>query len=113
MKYIMFKTELGGEQQLIPVIFPNQLVHMLVAEAMIPCLTKHGYPIKLASAGEVTIFGTEITCHGKSETLNLAANPNDAAVIHNHDYVFGLDMPEQQPAVEALKKLAKENRHGR
>jgi hypothetical protein len=110
MKYIMFKTTLGGEDQLIPVIFPKQLVHALVAEALIPCLIKHGYPIEIASAGEVTIFGTEITCHGKSETLKLHADPRDAAVIHNHDYCFGIDMPEQNAAVSALRKLMKEKR---
>jgi hypothetical protein len=107
MKYIIFKTTLGGQDQLLPIIFPNQLVHALVAEAMIPCLIKHGYPTEPVSAGTVTIFGTEVTCGGKSETLKLKALPGDAAVIHNHDYCFGLDMPEQNAAVEALRKLVK------
>ena len=51
-----------------------------------------------------------VTCHGKSETLKLHADPRDAAVIHNHDYCFGLDMPEQNAAVSALRKFMKEKR---
>jgi hypothetical protein len=111
MKYICFETTLGGEKQKIPIIFPKQLVHAMVAEAMIPCFAAHGLGILLpVSAGEVTIFGTEITCHGKSETLKLHADPRDAATIHNHDYCFGLDMPEQNAAVSILRKLMKEKR---
>ena len=113
MKYICFETTLGGEKQKIPIIFPKQLVHALVAEALIPCLIKHGYQIEPVSAGEVNIFGTEVTCYGKSETLKLHSDPRDAAIIHNHDYCFGLDMPEQNAAVSALRKMMKEKQRGR
>jgi len=113
MKYIMFRTQIGSEEQLIPVIFPKQLVHKLVASAMVPCLRWHGLEAEPASAGEVTIFGAEVSCHGQSETLKLQSRPEDAAVIHNHDYLFGIDMPEQQPALEVLRKLTKEKPHGK
>jgi len=105
MKYIMFLAEARGLQVLIPVIFPKNLVHKFVATCMEPCIKAHGYftviPIR---AGDVSIFGTDITCSGKSDTLNLKSDPNDASIIHNYDYSHGMNCDFIEEAIKKAKE---------
>lgn len=84
MKYVMFRVKgPGGNDRLIPVVFPNALVHRDVAEALYPVIK--GLPV---SAGECVVLVD--STHGKSDTLSLNANEDDASVITGHDYLHGV-----------------------
>jgi hypothetical protein len=87
MKYIMFKVDLGeGVTQKIPVIFPDELVHLIVSRALaFYKATSHLVPV---SAGYC-----QIDCHsvsGASETLKLLSEDGDAEVINMHNIKHGL-----------------------
>ncbi len=89
MKYIVFKRRNRGGATLMPVVFPNHLVHSMVAESM----TAKGAPLagyKADSAGEVSLM--DCKCHGKSETLNLIAKADrDSRLLLMHDYGIGYE----------------------
>ena len=88
MKYIMFLTE-HPVPRVIPIIFPNNLVHSLVAEALAEVLEKHSInDAKLFSAGEINII--ECQCSGKSSTLDLGSHPGDTQAISSYDYAHGI-----------------------
>ena len=92
MKYIMLEIPYtGGIRQKIPIIFPDQLVHEDVAEHMklmiFRSMAKIAGPV---SAGFIDL-GSEIACHGDSETLRLHSLEDlDAGVIRTYDYLHGL-----------------------
>jgi hypothetical protein len=104
MKYIMFEHEIEGQKQLIPIIFPEQLVHELVARYMNVCFVRHGFQTKPVSAGFISVFGTKLTCSGNSETLKLESKSSDAAVIHNYDYTCGTELPGLDAVISRLVK---------
>lgn len=81
MKYIMFEDHTGRK---VPVIFPNSMVHVMVAEAMSP-LVPMG---RVISAGEAVIRVSH--CGGDSETLGAFAAEDDATTINEYDYFYGL-----------------------
>lgn len=89
MKYIMFKTKPTGSsyETLMPVVFPNNLVHAIVAQAMTRAFLEHKMYSRPVSAGFVTLDGT---CHGESETLKLKADPRDSHILSMHDYGAGI-----------------------
>lgn len=95
MKYVMFDVAHveDGLVQKIPVIFPNTLVHSMVAEAIKPMLRAsfRGTSVEASSAGDVHFSMTDVMCGGKSETLGLDSNAVDAKIIAWNDYTFGLD----------------------
>lgn len=85
MKYVMFKRKLGkgkdsGVVQFIPVIFPNQLVHADVAEALMEGGPLDGCTVH--SAGE----WTGMAAVGGSETLKIKSDPADTRRILLNDY---------------------------
>lgn len=86
MKYIMFKKKMqGGElTHFVPVIFPSNLVHAMVAESMtVDTGPLRGYTPD--SAGEYSPMSGE--CTGSSETLKLEANEDrDTRFILMNDY---------------------------
>lgn len=85
MKYIMFKQEQGDLSKLIPVIFPNDLVHADVAKALQQSVLK-GHSI--VSAGSISPLNLE--AEGRSETLGVESNPIvDSHVIKMNDYGVG------------------------
>lgn len=71
MKYVMIRRG----NQVLPIIFPDYLVHDDVAKSIIDLLAKRDgpklQPRKAVAAGEVTIFDAK--CEGRSETLGLAS----------------------------------------
>lgn len=84
-----------SERRLIPVIFPKELVHLYVAQAMQAVLAHQspGTTSKVRSAGEVTLAFEpgDVSCDGFSETLgNLAAHEQDADIIRLNDYHHGI-----------------------
>jgi hypothetical protein len=86
MKYVMLKRRLGADMhQLIPIIFPNALVHSDVAEALAAALP---VPVEIVSAGSVIL--NDAVCGGNSESLGLSAEPGDAEIINFNDYLHGL-----------------------
>jgi hypothetical protein len=96
VKYIMFEVSTREGKQLIPVIFPDQLVHRSVASRLLPMLrTQEGEPtVTVSSAGSFTIKHGLIVCSGDSETLRTQSKPDrDSYVITNYDYFHGLVQP--------------------
>ena len=87
MKYVMITRTTGSVTQLIPVIFPETLIHSDVGETMM-ALVKQQFKtgeFEIVSAGACTLHGA--TCYGKSETLKLASDPSDSARIRMIDYM--------------------------
>lgn len=90
MKYIMLKVSLqDGLTKLVPIIFPDFMVHEDVAEVIKVCLAmQHKMESEVYSAGEITF--EEPHCSGKSETLKVDASDADSAIIAMYDYFHGL-----------------------
>jgi len=84
MKYIMFEKSVPGGVQRIPIIFPDQLVHVDVAEAIQNIIGK-GRPV---SAGSLAVHVFSVS--GESTTLGLKHNPEDMGTICLWDYFHGL-----------------------
>lgn len=94
MKYVMLKR---GDQ-LIPVIFPDVLVHRDIAKALQGTLALSRSQV--VSAGLVDgllVLGTS----GDSKTLGVESRPEDARTILCHDYAQGHDTPNL-PDIERL-----------
>ena len=73
----------------VPVIFPDALVHDIVAKAFIGALRKHGWTgCKVESAGEIDMAA--IQTFGSSETLGVEAREEDAEIITTYDYTHGV-----------------------
>ncbi len=96
MKYIMMSVHAPdlGFKRLMPVIFPNGLVHSLVYNAnrrsVIDSFEEVGVSVivEIRSAGFISL--TELICHGGSETLGVEAHPDDSGIIATFDYQGGL-----------------------
>lgn len=85
MKYIMFKGQIGDMTKLIPVIFPNDLVHKDVADALQQGALKN---TTIHSAGFINPLN--LKPEGGSETLNINSDPEvDEIVIKMNDYGGG------------------------
>lgn len=85
MKYIMFKRDQGDLSKLIPIIFPNDLVHADVAKALQESVLKG---TSIVSAGSISPLNLQ--AEGRSETLNVESNPVlDSHVIKMNDYGVG------------------------
>lgn len=79
MKYIMFQTKDGKK---IPIIFPNFIVHSMVAERLVDLTLEPN--CKIVSAGEIKIAVRN--CNGNSESLKVGVRKGDATLIHEYDY---------------------------
>lgn len=87
MKYIVLATTNNGLTREFPIIFPNELVHSMVAEQLLP-LVKGAAAV---SAGEISSMGIESTCHGGSDTLKLKSRGKlDDLLIRMRDYNAGI-----------------------
>lgn len=85
MKYIMFKQQVGDMDKLVPIIFPNDLVHEDVAKALQESVLKDH---TIVSAGSISLLN--LKAEGRSETLNIESNPvMDSHVIKMNDYGAG------------------------
>ncbi|QDB70627.1 hypothetical protein RSP_0048 [Pseudomonas phage RSP] len=83
MKYVMFEKRMSdGCSHMVPVIFPNTLVHDEVANALTLGPLKGYIP---CSAGEISPL--DMQPHGESTTLGLKADEErDETVIRLNDY---------------------------
>lgn len=85
MKYIMFKQQMDDIDKLIPIIFPNDLVHEDVAKALQQSVLED---CSIVSAGIINPLN--LKAEGGSETLNIESNPEiDSHVIKMNDYGAG------------------------
>lgn len=100
MKYIMLginHEELG--LRTYPIIFPDNLVHSLVAESI---KTHEGLEQAVViSAGSCNLH---VECFGKSDTLKVKSlEKKDSQAINLYQYTHGMDPEEcMPPAVLAL-----------
>lgn len=86
----------------VPIIFPDELTHSIVAGIMLLSPELKGF--KVRSAGSITIGATiigktfETECSGWSETLGLQSHPEDAKIIKFYDYggKFGQFVPSMR-----------------
>lgn len=87
-KYIMFKIP-GPIERLVPVIFPDLLVHELVGNAL---KTMKGDQMlaeaEVVSAGSINLGPVET--FGKSTTLKVDAKESDAQIIMQYPYWHGM-----------------------
>lgn len=85
MKYIVFKQQHeSGGTLLVPIVFPDMLVHSMVAEALLAGPLKDFVP---DSAGFLSSLSVDANCHGESESLKLKANPErDIPLLKMADY---------------------------
>jgi hypothetical protein len=91
MKYVMLRCRIGSITKMVPIIFPNELVHQDVAEAITHLIgMKHGWDAEVVGAGEVG--GLDVSaCSGGSETLSVSSRKEDASVINGYDYWHGIE----------------------
>lgn len=91
MKYIMLEMQIGEDlYRLVPIIFPNTLVHSEVAEAFISSLEKDKFVAQVVSAGECT---TLVSVNMDSYSVSLGGvvpNEGDESVINTVDYFHGI-----------------------
>lgn len=107
MKYIMIRDEHGRR---LPIIFPDCLVHADVAKVMDHVMFRSTGSIhnEVLSAGFVDL-GTQVTVHGRSESMELDSNYDDTAYIILGDSV-SLSPPEFALMMLQKMKEAKEDK---
>lgn len=93
MKYIVMSVCYGDVRtkirQLVPIIFPSQMVHEQVFDAIRPLYEING-PVQIVSAGDVTFNSVE--CCGDSETLDVKSrDAEDDRLINTYDYLHGIE----------------------
>ena len=87
MKYVMFAKDMEQDMtHYVPIMFPDMLVHAMVASEMSRLLP--GYEV--VSAGHFNpaaiSIGT-IFCYGESETLGIPSDPmRDSRIIYYNNY---------------------------
>lgn len=96
MKYINIRVQFikGGLVKLMPIIFPDELIHADMAKVMVKHVCdqyKEGVVVTVLSAGEYrSIDGA---CTGGSESLKLSARTvEDERLIKGYDYFHGIEL---------------------
>jgi len=91
VKYIVFERKVGSLTHQFPVIFPKDLIHERVSQALTVMMRKtHKQEIKPIAAGEVNLVMTGMECGGSSETLGLQSRGQvDTVLIRMSDYGGG------------------------
>lgn len=91
-KYVMLEVELGEVSQMVPIIFPDFMIHEDIAKCIQDVLKQnHQMDSKAVSAGDINYIGSDyMMCFGESETLKLSADPKDARIIITYEYLHGI-----------------------
>lgn len=92
MKYIMLEgVNSSNQKQKVPIIFPNFMIHQLVAKYITHALIRdHEFAeVKVVSAGEVNLDVSYTG--GESETCKVKALPEDASIINTYNYFHGIE----------------------
>ena len=92
MKYIMFKDKYD---RLLPVIFPDSMIHAEVADAICRAVRRGEVSVKASDyscpmpirAGFTQVLS--VNTEGMSESLNMKSEHGDAQVINVNDYSKG------------------------
>lgn len=91
MKYIIFENT--NTEEKIAVVFPDVLVHTDMSKGTVrTAMTSRYHPVNLdpVSAGFVFVHngknGLSVVCEGRSESLNLSSQPEDADLIGRQYY---------------------------
>lgn len=90
MKYIVVSKTVGSITREFPILFPNDLSHVDVANAlMVNCPElKHG---TVVGAGEMSAMCIDADCSGRSSTLNVNSREDrDNAAFEMRDYTGGI-----------------------
>ena len=88
-KYVMLKIRLGEIDKMVPIIFPDFMIHEDIAKsAQLILKDFHNFDSTVSSAGDIQ-FEYPL-CSGKSETLNVKSDPEDEETIRLYDYLHGL-----------------------
>jgi hypothetical protein len=92
VKYVMLEVTAQGITRKIPILFPDMLVHLEVANAIKPLLERQlrNVSIEIVSAGFFNSNDVDIVCTGGSESCGVNAQDLDAMTIAMHDYLHGL-----------------------
>lgn len=97
MKYVMLQVQMNQMCNLLPVIFPAQLVHVDVATGMRAVCGMH-WPraeVSFVSAGTIILDNVEVGGH--STTMGLRSHPDDASIIYSIDVMRGLVAAPRSP----------------
>ena len=88
MKYIIFTKLIGDLPQEIPILFPNELVHLEVAKALVKVVGTS----KIVAAGEFNSMQINSEgFHGKSVSIGIKSRgPRDGVMISLVDYLKGI-----------------------
>jgi hypothetical protein len=89
MKYVMFRAKIGAVHRLVPVIFPEFMVHKDVAHHMLRNIDLRRGGAEVVSAGKIELNG--VTCYDRSETLGVESRPRDGQVIEMYGVLFGIE----------------------
>lgn len=90
-KYIVVQVQTGSIAREVPILFPEQMVHALVAEVTKPLLRAHGWTVgEVVAAGECTL--TVHSTEGVSKSLkpNVYARDGDAQWLTMYPYHHGV-----------------------
>jgi len=85
MKYIMFKSDSGKK---FPIIFPDEIPHSFISKAILEIEALKGIELEVYSAGFVEGLVVGHTT-GKSTTLEVESNIEDAQIITTYPYLHG------------------------
>lgn len=92
MKYIVIRQTTGTITREFPIMFPNELSHVEVANALLkgcPEL-KEG---NVVGAGEMSCMDVEPNCSGRSSTLNINSREElDDQAFSMRDYTMGVTL---------------------
>jgi hypothetical protein len=89
MKYVMLKIEEKEITRLVPVIFPDFIIHSDISSAVRSVLKKvHNMDSEVHSAGEINLL--DCSCYGESSTLKVKSREEDGDVILRYDYFLGI-----------------------
>ena len=85
----MLKSKFAGVDKLIPIIFPDFMVHADIDKAIKDLLlTVHRLESETFSAGDINIISC--ACSGESSSLRVQSQDIDTDVIEMYDYLHGL-----------------------
>lgn len=95
MKYIIVKVDSSGDSREWPIIFPDNLIHSIMADAMRRYFYKEaeamGHPlphVETVSAGAISI--DVLYVGGKSESLKIESKDGDYNFISCLEYNHGM-----------------------
>lgn len=90
-KYVMVENKIGDTKFLFPVIFPDKLVHLQVANAVHRIMPGyHSNGCRVVSAGKIEHIEV-LGLGGASETLGIGSKPReDTATIESCSYTHGV-----------------------